>query len=124
MDESINYTTSVSKLKYFPYKTSVELLSAYHTNEIQLGVDRGVARQWAMYNSNSPFLLKLISRILTFSPYAIILFLFVFYIFTNNWYWLVSTPLIYFAVDILNPGSFVRYGVLRNIFKAFIIYRF
>lgn len=117
MTDSNKYSTSVSELKNFPYKSSHELLNAYHSNEIQLGVDRAVARQWSLYNRYSPFWLKLTTYFLTISPYTIILYLLIYYSVTNNWLWLICLPIVYIAVDVLNPGSIVRYGLFQNVFK-------
>ena len=112
---------SISDLKHFPFSTHDKFLKAYRDNEIQLSVNRGVARQWAMKSIDSPGWLKIVTFILTFSPYIISIIAVTLLILTNNWIWLIPIPVLFFEVDILNPGSVVRYGIKQLLVKVLII---
>jgi hypothetical protein len=112
---------SISELKHFPFNTHVNFVKAYENDEITLSVDRGVARQWAMKSTDSPGWLKIVAFVLTFSPYLISILTITLLILTNNWIWLITIPFIFFEVDILNPGSIVRYGIKQLLLKILII---
>jgi hypothetical protein len=112
---------SISELENFPFESHSNFLNSYYNNEIKLSVDRGVARQWAMYSKNSPGLLRILTLILTFSPYIISIIAIALLILTKNWLWLIPIPIIFFEVDLLNPGSAIKYGIKQFLAKIIII---
>ena len=112
---------SIAELMNFPFKSHDNFLNAYYNNELKLAVDRGVARQWAMNSIDSPSWLRITTLILTFSPYIISIIAIALLVLTKNWIWLIPIPIIYFEVDLLNPGSVVRYGIKQFLTKMIII---
>jgi hypothetical protein len=73
-----------------------------------------------MNSSESPFFLKLTTYFLTFSPYILSIVLAIFFILNQKWLWLITVPIFFWEVDVLNPASFVRYGNFQTIFKLLI----
>lgn len=121
MSEEAKYATVIAELRHFPYTTAEELCQAFEANEIEIGIDRGVGRQWAMRDRSSPRWLRIVTTLLTFSPHIILLAFVAWILFTRNWIWLLTSPLVYFAFDILNPGSMLRYRVLRPVLMLSIV---
>ena len=111
---------SFSELKNFPFNSLNELANQFYSGDIKLNVNRSIARTWAMNSNESPFFLKLSTFFFTFSPYILSIALAVFFILNQQWFWLITIPIFYLEVDILNPGSFVRYGNFQAIFKLII----
>lgn len=111
---------SFSELNNFPFNSLKELSNQFYSGNIKLTVNRSVARTWAMNSSESTFFLKLSTYFFTFSPYIISILLAVFFILNQNWLWLITVPIFFLEVDVLNFGSFVRYGNFKTIFKLLI----
>lgn len=112
---------SISELKNFPFNSHSDFLNSYQNNQIKLAVDRGVARQWSMYSKDSPGWLRILTVILTFSPYIISFIAISLIILTQNWFWLIPIPIIFYEVNLLNPGSTIRYGIKQLLAKIIII---
>lgn len=108
---------SFSELDNFPFNSLNDLSNQFYSGVIKLIVNRSVARTWAMHSSDSPFFLKLTTYFFTFSPYILSIVLAAFFTLNQKWIWLISVPIFFFVVDILNPSSFVRYGKFQTIFK-------
>jgi len=113
-------TNSFSELNNFPFSTLNELSNQFYSGNIKLNVNKSVARTWAMNSSDSPSFLKLTTYFFTFSPYIFSIVLALFFILNQKWMWLITVPIFVFEVDILNFGSFVRYGKFQTIFKLII----
>lgn len=129
MTQSDKIAKTINQLSNFPFKTYDEFCLAHKKNKIKLQISRPFVRQWAMQSRFSPTWLKLLTIILTWLPYMIILFYAVIIVLLGKWLYLLGGLLIYKAIAIFNPGSSFRFPILQPIllistivFFAFSIY--
>jgi hypothetical protein len=115
MDTQEQLATTFDKLPNFPFKSLETFWRDHQAGKIQVTLDRGIARQWAMKSQKSPGWLRSLTITLTWFPYLILLAYIVAVILFQEWVYLLGSPLVYKASDILNPGSSIRFPVVRPI---------
>ena len=115
MTQSDKIVSKIGQLSNFPFKTYDEFCLAHKKREIQVHIIRSIVRQWAMQSRFSPTWLKLLTNILTWFPYFIILSYAIIIVFLGNWLFLLGGLLIYKAIDVFNPGSSFWLPILQPV---------
>ena len=104
----------VEELKNFPFKTFVELKKATTEGVANIGIDRGVALQWAQNGIYSSSWLRTQALLLAFLPFIAAIGFVIYAIATKSWLLLLALPVLLICFFIFHPSSAMIFGFIRN----------
>lgn len=113
MKKDTELAKTIDRLPNFPFKSLESFWREHQDGNIIVTLDGGIARQWAMKSPKSPSWLRTITTTLTFFPYLIFIAYVIAVVLFQEWFYLLGIPILYKALDILNPGSSIRFPLLR-----------
>ena len=94
----------VEELKNFPFKTFAELKKATTEGVANVGIDRGVALQWAQNGIYSSSWLRTQALILAFLPFIAAIGFVIYAIATKSWLLLLALPVLLICFFIFHPS--------------------
>ena len=104
----------VEELKNFPFKTFAELKKATTEGVANVGIDRGVALQWAQNGIYSSSWLRTQALILAFLPFIAAIGFVIYAIATKSWLLLLALPVLLICFFIFHPSSAMMFGFIRS----------
>lgn len=104
----------VEELKNFPFKTFAELKKATTEGVANVGIDRGVALQWAQNGIYSSSWLRAQALILAFLPFVAAIGFVIYAIATKSWLLLLALPVLLICFFIFHPSSAMMLGFIRS----------
>ena len=104
----------VEELKNFPFKTFAELKKATTEGVANVGIDRGVALQWAQNGIYSSSWLRTQGLILAFLPFIAAIGFIIYAIVTKSWLLLLALPVLLICFFIFHPSSAMMFGFIRS----------
>lgn len=104
----------VEELKNFPFKTFAELKKATTEGVASVGIDRGVALQWAQNGIYSSSWLRTQALILAFLPFIAAIGFIIYAIATKSWLLLLALPVLLICFFIFHPSSAMIFGFIRS----------
>lgn len=115
MDSSqVEKPKTVEKLEHFPFKTFDELKKAIAEGVANIGVDRGVALQWAQGGIYCPKSLSYYALFLAFLPFLAAIGFIIYAIVSSNWLLLLALPVLLIAFFVFHPSSAMIFGPIRS----------
>ncbi len=105
----------VEELENFPFENFEELKRRVLEGVANIGVDRGIALQWALRGIYSPRKLRIQLLFLSFLPLISITGFIIYAIVTKNWLLLLLLPILLISFFILHPSSAAVFGFIRNV---------
>lgn len=107
-------STSVSELSHFPFPNFDEFRKHSLSGVASLGVDRGVAVQWAMKGIFAPAKVRAKVTLLSWVPYFIVIAFIAYVIMKAPLWWLLALPLFVFWYMFSNPGMAYMLGMIHK----------
>ena len=104
----------VEELKNFPFKTFAELKEATTEGVANIGIDRGVALQWAQNGIYSSSWLRTQALFLAFLPFIAAIGFVVYAIMTKSWLLLLALPVLLICFFVFHPSSAMIFGFIRS----------
>lgn len=104
----------VEELKNFPFKTFAELKKATTEGIANVGIDRGVALQWAQNGIYSSSWLRTQVLFLAFLPFLAAIGFVVYAIMTKSWLLLLALPVLLICFFVFHPSSAMIFGFIRS----------
>ncbi len=113
-EDSKEKPKKIEELKHFPFKNFQEFRKAYLEGVVDIGVDRGIAREWASNGIYSSWWLRVKTHFWIILPYVTFL-IFIFYIFISQSWWLIfSLPVVVVSFFIFFPGTEHFLGPIKS----------
>ena len=104
----------VEELKNFPFKTFSELRKASTEGVANVGIDRGVALQWAQNGIYSSKWLRTQVLFLALLPFIAAIGFVIYAIATKSWLLLLALPVLLICFFIFHPSSAMMLGFIRS----------
>jgi len=104
----------VEELKNFPFKTFSELKKASTEGVANVGIDRGVALQWAQNGIYSSSWLRAQALFLALLPFIAAIGFVIYAIATKSWLLLLALPVLLICFFIFHPSSAMMLGFIRS----------
>lgn len=114
-----NKPQKIEQLVNFPFDSWKQFRTALLDGVCSLGIDRGVARQWATGGIYSPRWLNILMISAAYLPFVSAISFIVFAIFKGNWLSLLFLPLAFIAFFTYYPGPMT--AVIRIPLKFFTV---
>lgn len=114
MEQSSEKPKRVEELKHFPFKGFREFKKASLEGIANIGVDRGVALQWAQGGIYSSGWLRAQALILAFLPILAGIGFIIFAIVTKTWFLLLALPVLLIGFFIFHPSAAFAFGFIRT----------
>lgn len=104
----------VEELEHFPFKSFDELKKRATENVVNIGIDRGVALQWAQNGIYSSAWLRTQALVLAFLPFIAGIGFIIYAIATKSWLLLLALPIILIGFFVFHPSSAMIFGFVRS----------
>lgn len=104
----------VEELKNFPFKTFSELKKASTEGVANVGIDRGVALQWAQNGIYSSKWLRTQALFLALLPFIAAIGFVIYAIATKSWLLLLALPVLLICFFVFHPSSAMVFGFIRS----------
>ena len=114
MNEESKKVQTVEELEHFPFTSFVEFKKATLEGVAHIGIDRGIALQWAQNGIYAPKSLKTQALIFAALPLVATLALVAYAIISETWLLLLAAPALLVAFFIFHPSSAMIFGALRS----------
>ena len=105
---------SVSDLSNFPFPSFAEFREKCLSGVASLGVDRGVAVQWAMNGIFSPTTVRVKVTLLSWVPFLIVIAFITYVFFSLSWWWHLSLPVFVVWYFFSNPSMAFMLGIIHK----------
>ena len=114
MEQTEQKPKSVEELKHFPFGTFAEFKKATMEGVANVGVDRGVALQWAQNGIYSSKWLRVQALLLALLPFVAAVGFVIYAIASKSWLLLLALPVLLIAFFIFHPSSAMIFGAIRS----------
>lgn len=104
----------VEELQHFPFKTFDEFKKRVQEGGANIGVDRGVALQWAQNGIYSSQWLRAQALFLATVPFIAAIGFIVYAVATRSWSLLLALPVLLVGFFVFHPGSVMIFGFIRS----------